>query len=150
MVLLWNIRIICIYEVTSSWNKETGGKVNTGEYLVDFDTPTEFDGEGKAPCPDHLFLASIIGCLMNTFLSFKKRFNTETQDLKIFAEMNIHNLMQEGYKIDEIKVKLRIVASKDQVLLNRKCAELARDYCHITRSIQESIPICFEIELVKV
>jgi organic hydroperoxide reductase OsmC/OhrA len=138
------------YEVTSSWNNETGGVVNTGEYLVEFDTPIEFDGKGKAPCPDHLFLASIIGCIMNTFLSFKRRFKAETHDLKIFAEMNIQNHIQEGYKIDEIKVKLEVKTSKDQVLFNRKCAELARDYCHITQSIQGSIPIQFEIELVKV
>ena len=87
---------------------------------------------------------------MNTFLSFKRRLNAETRDLKIHAEMNIHNNNQNGYKIDKINVKLEIVSSKNQVLLNRKCAELARDYCHITQSIQESIPIQFKIELVKV
>lgn len=138
------------YKITSDWNHETGGIVQAGDYKVEFDTPPEYDGAGNAPCPDHLFLASLTGCIMNTFLSFKNRFNGETQDIKINAEMDIFLHNREGYRVEEIRLDIKIFASKEQIQLNRKCAEMALDYCHLTKSISEAIPLRSEVELVKV
>jgi organic hydroperoxide reductase OsmC/OhrA len=137
------------YEIKSNWDKGTGGIANSGRFNIAFDTPEEFGGMEKAPCPDQLFLASICGCLMNTFLSFKRRFRAETKDLGIEAEMSVDHNEKNGYRIKEIRVSFRIMASEDQLNINRRCAELARDFCHITQSIN-SIPIKFDVELIKV
>jgi organic hydroperoxide reductase OsmC/OhrA len=138
------------YKITSDWNHETGGIVKAGDYRVNFDTPPEYDGEGKAPCPDHLFLASLAGCIMNTFLSFKNRLNVETEDVKIEAGMDVVLHNRDGYRVEEIRLIIKIFTSEEQIRLNRKCAEMALSYCHLTKSISEAIPLRSEVELVKV
>lgn len=138
------------YNVTTNWDKLTGGTAYTSDHLIKFDTPAEYEGNGKAPCPDQLFLASITGCVMDTFLNFKKRFKVETFDIRIDSEMDIKMNNQEGYRIEEIRIRIKVFSSPDQFMLNRKCAELALDFCHITKTISAAIPIIGDIELVKV
>ena len=57
-----------LYTAEAQWDKETGGKVTANGFKVSFDTPEDYGGSERHPCPDQLFLASITGCLMNTFL----------------------------------------------------------------------------------
>jgi organic hydroperoxide reductase OsmC/OhrA len=137
------------YSITSKWDQGTGGVASTGKFNIRFDTPEEFGGLEKSPCPDHLFLSSICGCLINTFLSFKRRFNAETEDMSVESEMSISYDDKTGYRIDDIYVKFKIESSEVHLPMNRKCAELAHKFCHITRSI-DSIPINLDIELIKI
>lgn len=137
------------YFITSKWDQGTGGVASTGKFNIEFDTPEEFGGLEKAPCPDHLFLSSICGCLINTFLSFKRRFKAETEDVSVEAEMSISYNDKTGYKIEDIYVKFRIKSLEDHMSMNRKCAELANKFCHITQSI-DSIPINLDIDLIKI
>jgi uncharacterized OsmC-like protein len=137
------------YKITAYWDRESGGMVNAGKYHVEFDTPIIYGGKGKAPCPDQLFLASIAGCLMDTFLNFKKRLNVMTQDISIESEMDIRMHNPRGYRIEEIRIKIKVFASKD-ILLNHNCANYALDYCHITQSIKKALPLITDIEIIKV
>ena len=137
------------YRASATWDKETGGTVKSGDYVVEFDTPERYGGIGRASCPDQLFLASITGCLMNTFLNFKRRLEAETSDIVIEAEMDIEMQGNEGYKIKEIGLVIKAAAPDEMLKLNRKCAELAFDYCHITKSIECSINFTNRIEVTK-
>ncbi len=137
------------YKASAHWDKETGGAVKSGDYVVEFDTPERYGGMGRASCPDQLFLASITGCLMNTFLNFKKRLEAETSDIVIEAEMDIEMQGNEGYRIKEIELVIKAAAPDEMFKLNRKCAELAFDYCHITQSIKNSINFTNRIEVTR-
>ncbi len=136
------------YEVDAEWDKNTGGEVKAGEYKISFDTPKEFKGNGKAPCPDQLFLASISSCLMNTFISFKNRFGVESRNLAVHTSMSVELENPKGYRITCINSTLTITCEESQMTMNKKCAELARDYCHITRSIKSTIYMNIDIVII--
>jgi organic hydroperoxide reductase OsmC/OhrA len=137
------------YKASATWDKNTGGIINTGNYSTKFDTPIKYGGKGSSICPDQLFLASITGCLMNTFLNFKNRLEVETLDIVIKAEMDIEMQRNEGYRIKEIGLITKVAAPGEMLELNRKCAVLAFDYCHITQSIKNSINFTNRIEISK-
>lgn len=72
------------YQTHLSWDGKSGGEAKfTGHPPLSLDTPTEFGGGGRYPCPDELFFSAIGGCLLTTFLYFKRRAKLEIDDLHI-------------------------------------------------------------------
>ena len=135
------------YHAYSSWDKRTGGIADTGNFAIPFDTPEEYEGNETAPCPDQLFLASLSGCLMNTFLYYKNQLGAETQDISVNADAEITLKSPYGYRMTGIEFKILIQSDEDNLELNQTCAERARDYCHLTKSIETAIPTRITIEI---
>ncbi|MBT3285354.1 OsmC family protein [Candidatus Bathyarchaeota archaeon] len=133
------------YEAEAQWDKETGGEVTSNGFKVGFDTPSEYGGNERHPCPDQLFLASITGCLMNTFLYYRSHLGAETEDIKITAEAEIELVNPIGYRIKGIDAHIQVWSSEEEADLNRTCAERARDYCHLTKSIDDAIPLKVQV-----
>lgn len=138
------------YHAYSRWDKETGGTADTGGFNIPYDTPGEYDGKETAPCPDQLFLASITGCLMNTFLYYKNILGAETLDINVDADAEVTLMSPYGYRMTSIDIKIEIESDEENLEFNRKCAENARDFCHITKSIEASIPLRVIIEITEI
>ena len=134
------------YAVSAVWDGNTGGAVDADGYQVGFDATEVFHGKGRAPCPDQLFLTSISGCLMTTLISFKNRMGAEAQDIRISSKADIE-LQGNAYRITGIECIISIVASEENYDAVKRSAELAIEYCHITRSIESAIPMTFEIQI---
>ena len=47
-----------------------------------------------------------------------------------------------------IEAKIKAYSNADIVEVNRRCAEFARDYCHITKSIEQALPITVNIQIL--
>jgi uncharacterized OsmC-like protein len=137
------------YEASAKWDKETGGTVDVDGFNVTFDTPRDHGGNETAPCPDQLFLASLTGCLVNTFLYYKTHLGAETRDLKVNAEAEIELTNPLGYRMTGIIFEIHVWSDEENNDLNVICAERARDYCHLTKSIEQAIPIKIEITIHK-
>jgi len=135
------------YHATARWNHETGGTAQLDGFTQDFDTPKEYGGEEEAPCPDQLFMASIAGCIINTFNYYRTMLKAETKDLAVDVSSEIELTKTEGYRIKKISIKIHIWCSEAEQEMNLKCAERARDYCHITKSIEPAIPINTTIQV---
>jgi organic hydroperoxide reductase OsmC/OhrA len=136
------------YSVELSWDGETGASVecdNCGDLRIDM--PEEFSGNGRSPCPDQLFLASLGGCLLTTFLHFAKRLQLEVQDINISVGGKVSLRKGVGYRVGPVEARMRVMADAEDVELVEKCSELARDYCHITRSIEDSVRVDVSIEV---
>ena len=136
------------YQVNVDWDGASGGLVeceNCGDLKLDM--PREFSGLGRNPCPDQLFLAAIGGCLLTTFLHFRSRLKLDVEDVRIMVSAEIDLKPSEGYRIGSVNAVMRIRADAEDEELARRCAELARDYCHITRSIEPSLPVDVAIEV---
>lgn len=129
------------YAAEAQWDREMGGEVSANGFKVSFDTPRDYGGNERHPCPDQLFLASITGCLMNTFLYYKSHLGARTRDIKISAEAEIQLVNPLGYRFKGIEIHIKVWSTEEEANLNRTCAERARDYCHLTKSIEEAIPI---------
>ena len=135
------------YHAYSKWNKETGGTADAGNFQIPFDMPEEYGGKETAPCPDQLFLASLTGCLMNTFLYYQRVMGADTLDIKVDADAEITLKNPHGYRMTGIEIRITIQSDEENLELNRKCAENARDFCHLTKSIEPSIPLTVKIVL---
>ncbi len=133
------------YNAEAQWDKETGGEVTANGFKVSFDTPRDHGGNERHPCPDQLFLASITGCLMNTFLYYRVHLGAETEDIKISAEADIRLVNPLGYRIKGIEAHIQVWSSEEEADLNRTCAERAKDFCHLTKSIEGAIPVDVKI-----
>lgn len=136
------------YQVKVNWDGESGGFVeceNCSDLRVDI--PREFSGLGCSPCPDHLFLASIGGCLLTTLLHFKGRFNLDIADVNISVSEDITLSRSDGYRIRSVKAVMSVKANLGSVDIVKRCAELAKDYCHITRSIEACTPLDVSVEV---
>jgi len=137
------------YQAKVTWDRESGGLVeceNCGDLRLDM--PREFSGLGRSPCPDQLFLSAIGGCLLTTFLHFKRRLGLDVEGVDISVSAEIALDPSEGYRIRSIRAVMSVEADAEEADLARRCAELARDYCHITRSIESAIPLAVSIEPV--
>lgn len=136
------------YQVQVNWDGESGGFVeceNCGDLRVDI--PREFSGLGRSPCPDQLFLASIGGCLLTTLLHFKGRFDLDIAGVNISVSEDITLSRSEGYRIRSIKAAMSVKADPGNADIVKRCAELAKDYCHITRSIEACTPLDVSVEV---
>jgi organic hydroperoxide reductase OsmC/OhrA len=135
------------YRSSSEWDGQTGGTATvSGGHQIVYGTPKTFGGFGKGSCPDELFVSSILGCLNNTFLDFQRKFEME---LKIFNLKGVAIAVfdGEGYKITGMTVSGEVVVGEDELETGKRCVELMQEYCHLTRSIKQCIPIKYEISV---
>ena len=129
------------YSVEARWDGSTGGIAEAGGFKVDFDAPSQYGGRGQAPCPDQLFLAALGGCLLNTFNSFRDRLGVEAMDASVRASCKVELLSGSGYRVTSVLAEIRVVSAPGMESLNRRCAELAVEHCHLTRSIEAAVPV---------
>lgn len=138
------------YHAYTKWDNKTGGVADTGNFYIPFDMPKEYNGKETAPCPDQLFLASLTGCLLNTFLYYKGVMKAETMDIKVNADAEITLKSPHGYRMTNIRLEMAIQSNEENLELNRKCAENARDFCHITKSIEVAVPLKVSIKIKEI
>lgn len=122
------------------WDGKTGATSPIKGQQLAVDMPVEFGGLGRAPCPDELFAASVAGCLLTTFLYFKNRLRLEVTQLKVGAQAKIEK-GPEGYRIAEVECEIRVEVTGANEKAAKECMELARKYCHITRTIEEAVNV---------
>ncbi|MGD2073120.1 MAG: OsmC family protein [Candidatus Thorarchaeota archaeon] len=135
------------YNAESSWDGKTGGiAITNDDRKIVFDTPETYGGRGKGVCPDELFVSAILGCLNNTFLDFQRRFELLLIDMKLNGKATaVFN--GSGYKITEITVLGQVIVEEDELETGERCVQLMKEYCHLTRSIKECIPIHFDVSV---
>ncbi|MGQ9720062.1 MAG: OsmC family protein [Candidatus Jordarchaeum sp.] len=129
------------FQTTVIWDKETGGDISVKNYpILKIDTPIEWGGQGRSYCPDQLFISSIGGCLLDTFIFIKNRMRLNLLDLKITLNMSIRQA-RDGYHVKEIEGKTKVTVDEGEKEKGETCAELAKEYCHILRLIRKVIPV---------
>ncbi len=136
------------FEASITWDGKTGGFVRSRGFELLFDMPKVFGGLGRGFCPDELFLSALGCCLITTLLSFKQRFDFNVKSLQAGVEGEVRLAGSGGYRIKAIRVHIKASTSEDEVERVKRYLELAREYCHITRSIEGCIPIDVQIEVV--
>jgi len=132
--------------VTVNWDGLTGGEAKTSQHKLDFDMPKEFNGLGRSFCPDELLLSAIGGCLVTTFLNFKERFDLPLKNIQVDVRGEVR-LVEGAYRVNGVEVKMEAFTAEDEVERVKRFIELAKEYCHITRSLERCIPITVEINV---
>jgi len=128
------------YQIRLLWDGESGGKIDFKGSALRLDTPVEFGGKGRYPCPDQLLISAVGGCLLTTFLYFQRKSSFRLEDLQITVGGDIDLVGPEGYGITRIKAILHVKTIRGEEAKAKDCATLTKDYCHITRALKKCIP----------
>jgi len=137
------------FQVEVNWDGSTGGEVKFAKHpSLRFDIPESFGGRGAGYCPEELFLASIAACLVNTFAYLRPKLRLKAKSLRVEA-LDYVMFKDGGYRVSEVRLKVKIEVEKGQAELARRCLGLAEEYCHITRSIKPCIPVYVEVEVLE-
>jgi len=135
------------YHAQSTWDGKTGGTTSAAaDRQIVYDTPKTYGGRGEGICPDEIFVSAVLSCLNNTFLDFQRRFEMKLVSLKLKGKATA-KFDGEGYKITGVSVSGEIVVGEDELETGARCVELMKKYCHLTRTIQDCIPIEFNLSV---
>jgi len=136
------------FSIELQWDGRTGGQVNLGGHEpLKMDAHPEFGGEGKHPCPDELFLASIGGCLLTTFLYVRRKLRLTLVDLKISVGGEVKLEGPDGYQLTSVDATIYVKTLKGQEARAEECVKLTREFCHLTRLIEGAVPVEFSTKI---
>lgn len=135
------------YNAQSVWDGKTGGTATlSGGRQIVFDTPETYGGRGQGVCPDEMFVAAVLGCLNNTFLDFQRRFEMELTSMELHGKA-VAKFDNTGYQITSISIWGEIKVGEDELETGERCVQLAKDYCHLARTIKDCIPFDYDIKV---
>jgi len=128
------------FRVSVSWDDVSGGEVQLEKFpTFGLDMPIEFGGKGRFLGPEELLLSSVGGCLLTTLVWFKKQMDIASlEELKVGVE-GTWEKMREGWRITKIDATIKFQAKEDEQEKVEECVEMAKNFCHITRSLEKGI-----------
>jgi uncharacterized OsmC-like protein len=135
------------YHAESVWDGATGGTITASDdRQIVYDTPKTYAGRGEGICPDEIFVSAVLGCLNNTFLDFQRRFEMQLVSFKLNGKATVF-FDGEGYKITGFNVSGEVIVGEDELETGRRCVELMQQFCHLTRTIKDSIPFEYKVSV---
>ncbi len=138
------------YHSSSEWDGRTGGTATvTGDRSIVYDTPETYGGRGEGICPDELFVTAVLGCLNNTFLDFQRKFEMDLKELSLKGKATAI-FDGNGYKITGVAISGKVLVGEDELATGKRCVELMKEYCHLTRTIKDCIPFEYDITVEEI
>jgi len=135
------------YHASSEWDGKTGGTATvSNNRTIIFDTPKTYGGRGEGICPDELFVSAILGCLSNTFLDFQRKFEMVLKRFSLKGKANAI-FDGEGYKITSVSISGEVIVGEDELETGERCVHLMKEFCHLTRTIKNSIPFDYDVRV---
>ena len=137
-----------IFETELRWQKGKQADLSARDNpSLQVATPPEFGGPARTWCPEELFVASIEGCLMSTFLYFAERFGLSLTAYSS-ASKGILNKTAQGLRFAGVEVRIEAAWEDDESL--EKAASLhlrekLEKYCPVSASL--NCPVSIQIEM---
>jgi len=126
--------------------KENGVISLQGLGNVALSAPPEFGGKADILSPEEMFVGSINGCLMLTFLYFAKRFHIEIVSYHSDVEGEVEK-GSDGFKFVKVNVNARVAVSGDKNSDKlEEVSHLAEKYCLVSGSI--TCPVSYKVEVI--
>jgi organic hydroperoxide reductase OsmC/OhrA len=133
-------REVVTYTLKANWDEQSGAEITSRGITIRVDLPPEFGGLGRHLAPDELFLGAIAGCLMITFLHFRKTNRLRLRLLQCtISSKRVQT--EQGYRLMDICATIRIRVDKNQVDVGWKCIELARNYCPLLVDLRSPLKV---------
>lgn len=128
------------YKNKLSWIEGKKGKIEINDKpSIEVAVGEEFGGLTDTLSPEDLFLASINGCLMSSFLYFKDRKKINIKSYQSEASATLIKI-DTGFVFSEVYIRLNVQAEdkKDQSRIP-ELIELAKKYCIVSNSIKSKM-----------
>jgi uncharacterized OsmC-like protein len=135
------------YTIELNWDMESGGEAHIDNLpAVKLDLPKDFGGKGRFPCPVELFLSSVGGCLLTTFLYYRRKLRVLLHGLQVEVKGSV-DLVGEAYQITGIEVVIKVETDEDEKTKAEECVELTKYYCLLIRVLEQTVPIETSVEI---
>ncbi|UCH04272.1 MAG: OsmC family protein [Candidatus Thorarchaeota archaeon] len=129
-----------LYDVTVVWDHKEGGEVQLkGGSSIKVVKPKGEESSPDLYTPEHLFVASVTVCFMNSFIYFTRRMHI---DFKSFECVGSGTLEQIGksFEITKIEIRSRLaIESKELKPKFERALYLGAKYCFVGNSMKSSI-----------
>jgi organic hydroperoxide reductase OsmC/OhrA len=130
-----------VYRVSAASTAVRSG-IATAEEIhpsIAFSAPPEFQGEPGQWTPEHLFLASVVGCFVSTFSGMAQLSKFAFLSLELEAE-GILGRDEGGWRFTQVNLRprLKIAQEKDRERANR-LLEKTEKACLVVRSINSKV-----------
>jgi organic hydroperoxide reductase OsmC/OhrA len=102
-------------------------------------------GEGNGPNPARLLAAAVGSCLGASLLFCLRKSHIEVTELRTTVEGTIVRNERGRLRIGGMKVRLAPALTGEQRLRMGRCLDLFQDFCTVTESIREGIPVDVEV-----
>ena len=136
------------YEVNVEWTEDRKGIISSPElyHKIEIATPPDFPkGEPNIWSPEHLFVAAINSCVMNTFFVIAENSELEYEDYKSNA-MGIVKKIDGKFVVTDVKLKLTLtIANADDADKALRVIEISDKSCLISNSVRSTITVESEI-----
>jgi peroxiredoxin-like protein len=132
------------YEVNYEWTQNRMGTVSSPvlDQKIEIVTPPDFPkGEPNIWSSEHLFVAAISSCLMNTFFAIAENSELKYESITCNA-IGIVEKIDEMYRMTEIKLKPILIisdsADSDKAL---RVVEMSEKSCLLSNSVTSNIQV---------
>ncbi|MFW9945118.1 MAG: OsmC family protein [Candidatus Sifarchaeia archaeon] len=129
-----------LYDVTVVWDHNEGGKVQSeGKSSIKVVKPKGEESSPDLYTPEHLFVASVAVCFMNSFIYFTRRMRI---DFKSFECVGSGTLEQIGksFEITKIEIRSRLAIESEELKPKfERALYLGAKYCFVGNSMKSSI-----------
>ena len=103
-------------------------------------------GAGKGPNPARLLALSAAGCLGASLLFCLRKARVEVKGMKVRAETTLVRNETGRLRIGEIGVKISPELDASGRERAGRCKEIFEDFCVVTQSIRQGIPVKVAVE----
>jgi organic hydroperoxide reductase OsmC/OhrA len=108
---------IFFYDSKLEWKGAKEGDLSVaGLAPVVVGAPPEFNGREDTWSPEHLFVASVNGCFMLTFLAIAENSNPPLLSYRSTASGKLERVQGGGYQITEVTIKPTVVIASAEDL----------------------------------
>jgi organic hydroperoxide reductase OsmC/OhrA len=129
-----------LYDVTVVWDHNEGGEVQLeGKSSIKVVKPKGEESSPDLYTPEHLFVASVTVCFMNSFIYFTRRMHI---DFKSFECVGSGTLEQIGksFEITKIEIRSRLTIDSEELRSKfERALYLGAKYCFVGNSMKSSI-----------
>jgi peroxiredoxin-like protein len=131
------------YENEIEWKGNKEGDLRaTALAPIVLGAPPEFNGREGTWSPEHLFVASVNGCFMLTFLAIAENSKIQLSTYSSTARGKLEKVQGAGYQITEITIKPAVAVATAQDLARLpRLLEKAKENCFVTNSIKGSVKV---------
>jgi peroxiredoxin-like protein len=131
------------YEVDLEWNERKKGTVRA-ESLPDLEvaTPPEFPGGHEGIwSPEQLLVASVVSCIMNTFLAIAENSKLEFTSYKAHGTGTIEKV-EKTYRFTAVTVGVDLVIpDESKASRAERILQMAEQNCFISNSLSANVTI---------
>lgn len=112
------------------------------ELLMDEPSPV---GHDKGPNATRVLAAAIGNCLSASLMFCLQRSKLKVEKVRAEVIPTVARNEEGRWRIQHIRVKLRIHVAEDDPKRFQRCVEIFENYCIVTASVRQGIPVDVEV-----